>query len=78
MTVSPGIFFSLADHIVAAQQFPWQGASALVLLEGHPTVDQDVAYAGRFLDKAPLVTGEVIGIDGLVVDVAELFEIVDP
>src|SRR5712691_12759679 len=69
--------FSLADHVVAAQQLPWQGTSALVLLEGHTAIDQDVAYACRFLDKAPLVTGEVIGIDGLVVYIAELLEIVN-
>src|SRR5262249_1243833 len=69
--------FSLADHIVAAQQLPWQRTSALVLLEGHPAVDQDVAYARRFLDKASLITGEVIGINGLVVYIAELLEIVD-
>src|SRR5919202_1318439 len=75
--LSPGIFFSLDDHVVAAQQLPWQGTSALVLLAGHTAVDQDVAYAGRFLDEAPLVTGEVIGIDGLVVYVAELLEVVD-
>ena len=29
----------LADHVVATQQLAWQGAGAVVLLEGHSAVD---------------------------------------
>ena len=68
---------SLADHVSAAQEMARQSAGAVVPFEGDGAIDNGVAQAGGLLDKAPLVAGEVVGEDHLVVEEAQLVEVVD-
>ena len=66
-----------AHHVVASQQLSRQGAGALVLLEGDGAVDQRVAKPFGFLYQPSLTTREVVGVNGIVVEIAEVSLIVD-
>ena len=67
----------LADHVVAPQQLAWQGARALVVRKGHGAIDERIAQPGGLLDQATLTPWEVGCKDGLVVQVAELLQVID-